>query len=90
MAFRDESSEEPIFNAEIEPRSQRSRISKSFGSDFIAYAIEREPQIIKETMSTPVVQMWKEVINSETEFILSNHTWELANLPSGSKPVRSK
>ena len=34
MAFRDESPEEPIVNAETEPRrSQRSRISKSFGPD---------------------------------------------------------
>ena len=52
MAFRDESLKEPIGNAEVEPRrSQRSRISKSFGSDFIAYAIEREPQTFKEVMS---------------------------------------
>ena len=41
MAFREESPKEPIVNAEIESRrNQRSRISKSFGSDFIAYAIE--------------------------------------------------
>ena len=38
-------------------------------------------------MSTPEVQMWKEAINSEIESILSNHTWELANLPHGSKPI---
>ena len=44
MAFRDESPEEPIVNVKIEPRrSQRSRISKSFSPDFIAYAIESEP-----------------------------------------------
>ena len=73
MAFRDESSEEPIVNAEIDQR-RRSIISKSFGPDFIAYAIESEPQIFKEAMSTPEAQMWKEVINSEIESILSNHT----------------
>ena len=72
MAFRDENPEEPIVNAEIElRRSQRSRISKSFGSDFIAYAIESESQF-KEAMSTPEAQMWKEGINSEIESILSN------------------
>ena len=54
MTFRDESPEEPIVNAESEPRrSQRSRISKSFGPDFIAYAIESGPQTFKEAMSTP-------------------------------------
>ena len=58
IAFRDESSEEPTVNAETEPRkSQRSRISKSFGPDFIAYAIESEPQTFKEVMSTPEAQM---------------------------------
>ena len=38
-------------------------------------------------MSTPEVQMWKEVINSVIESILSNHTWELANLPIDIKPI---
>ena len=58
MAFKDESLEEPIVNAEIEPRrSQRSRISKSFGPDFIAYAIKSEPQTFKEVMSTLEAQM---------------------------------
>ena len=57
MAFRDESPEEPTVNAEIEPRrSQRSRISKSFGPDFITYAIESKPQTFKESMSTPEAQ----------------------------------
>ena len=75
MAFRDESPEEPIVNAKIElRRSQRSRISKSFGPNFIAYAIESEPQIFKEVMSTPEAQIWKEAINREIESILSNHT----------------
>ena len=58
MAFRNESPEEPIVNAETEPRrSQRSRISKSFGPDFIVYAIESEPQTFKEAMFTPEAQM---------------------------------
>ena len=57
VAFRDESPEEPTVNAEIEPRrSQRSRISKSFGPDFIAYTIESEPQTFKKAMSTTEAQ----------------------------------
>ena len=61
MAYRDKSPEEPIINAEIEPRrSQRSRILKFFGPDFITYAIKSEPQTFKEAMSTPEAQMWKE------------------------------
>ena len=63
---------------------------KSFGPDIIAYAIESEPQTFKEAISIPEVQMWKEAINSEIESILSNHTWELVNLPPGSKPIGCK
>jgi len=76
---------------EVEPRrSHRSRISKSFSSDLVTYALESEPQTFKEAMSTPEAQMWNETVNSKIESIVSNHTWKLANLPSGSKPIRSK
>ena len=33
---------------------------------------------------------WKEAVNSEIESILSNHTWELVDLPPGNKPLDSK
>ena len=33
---------------------------------------------------------WKEAVNSEIESILSNHTWELVDLPPGNKPLGSK
>ena len=52
MTFRGESPKEPIGNAEVEPRRSQ-RISKSFGPNFIAYAIESEPQTFKKAMSTP-------------------------------------
>jgi len=40
MVLKNDSPKEPIINAEVEPkRSQKSRISKSFDPDFIAYAI---------------------------------------------------
>ena len=75
MTFGDKSPKEPIINAKVEPRrSQRLRISKDFGPDFISYAIESEPLTFKEAMSTPEVQIWKEAINSEIESILRNHT----------------
>ena len=38
--FKDEGLNEPTVNVEVQPRrNQRSKISKSFGPDFIAYAI---------------------------------------------------
>ena len=33
---------------------------------------------------------WKEAIYSEIESILSNHTWDLVDLPPGNKPLGSK
>ena len=41
-------------------------------------------------MSTPEAPMWKEAINSEIESIMQNHTWELVDLPPGSKPLGCK
>jgi len=50
----------------VEPRrSKISKISKSFGADIIAYALESEPQIFKVAMSTSETQIWKEAINNE-------------------------
>ena len=34
--------------------------------------------------------MWKEAVNSEIESIMQNHTWELVDLPPGSKPLGCK
>ena len=41
-------------------------------------------------MSSSESIYWKEAVNSEIESILSNHTWELADLTPGNKPLRSK
>ena len=58
MVFRNESSNKAIVNAEVKQRrSQISRISKSFGPYFIAYAIESAPQTFKKVMSTPKAQI---------------------------------
>ena len=52
--FRDEGLSGPTVNAEVElRRSQRSRISKIFGPDFVVYALESEPQTFKEAIFTP-------------------------------------
>ena len=41
-------------------------------------------------MSSPEAPYWKEAINDEVESILQNHTWELVDLPPGSKPLGYK
>ena len=71
-------------------RSKRVRTSKSFGPDFLTYLLENEPYTFNEAMSTPEAPMWKEAVNSEIESIMQNHTWELVDLPSGSKPLGRK
>ena len=53
------------------------RISKSFGPS-LTYLLENKPQTFKE------------VVNSESESIIHNHTWELVDLSLGSKPLGCK
>ena len=52
--------------------------------------LEDEPQSFKEAISTLGVPFQKEVVNSEIESILQNHTWELVDLPLGCKPLGYK
>ena len=86
-----ENSQDEDTDGEVEPRrSKRARIEKSFGPDFLTYMLEGEPQTYKEAVNSTESLMWKEVIKSEIDFILHNHTWELVDLPSGCKPLSSK
>ena len=71
-------------------RSKRARTSKSFGPDFLTYLLENEPQSFKAVMTGPEAPFWKEAVNNEIESIMQNHTWELVDLPPGSKPLGYK
>ena len=76
---------------EVEPKcSKRAKTSKSFGLNFLTYMLEDEPQSFKEAIYTPKAPFWKEVVNSEIESILQNHTWELVDFPPGFKPLGYK
>ncbi|PHT92632.1 hypothetical protein T459_00514 [Capsicum annuum] len=84
---------EPIENEHNEENPRRStcqRTSTLFGSDFVTFLLENEPQIFKEAMASSDSSFWKEAVNSEIDSILSNHTWELVDLPPGNKPLDSK
>ncbi|KAF3661813.1 hypothetical protein T459_16427 [Capsicum annuum] len=86
---RDEPSENVHYKDN--PRcSTHQRTSTSFGSDFVTFLLENEPQIFKEAMSSSDSSFWKEAINSKIDSILSNHTWELVDFPPGNKPLGSK
>ena len=76
---------------EDEPRrSKRIRTEKSFGPDFLTYMLESEPHSYKEAVNSLEGSLWKEAIKSEIDSILQNHTWELVDLPPGSKPLGYK
>ena len=76
---------------EVEPRhSKRERTEKSYGPDFLTYMLESEPQSYQEAVNSSKGPQWKEAIKSEINSILQNHTWELVDLPPGSKPLGYK
>ena len=52
--------------------------------------LEGEPRTFKKAVNSTEGLMWREVIKSETDSILHNHTWELMDLPLGCKPQSSK
>ena len=90
---RTHSPEEP---EEVEPeevelrRSKRTRVEKSFGSEFLTYMLEDEPRTFQEAITCPEAPLWKEAVKNEIDSILQNHTWELVDLPPRCKPLGSK
>ena len=84
--------EETVKEPEEQPRrSKRARKEKSFGDDFLmVFLAENIPRTYSEAMSIPDASYWKEVVNIEIDSILQHHTYEIADLPQGSKPLGSK
>jgi len=92
-----ESNSEPVTSDEDDNkvddaprRSNRQRIAKSFGDDFIVYLVDDVPKTLPEAYASPDVEYWKEAIRSEMDSIMSNGTWEINDCPSGCKPVGCK
>ena len=75
----------------VEPTYDKiSRIEKSFGSDFLTFVLEKEPQTFKEVINCIESITWKDAIKSGIDSILHNHTWELMDIPPSFKPLSSK
>ena len=55
-----------------------------------SYMLEEDPRTYEEAIKSMDSNFWKEAIKSEIDSIMSNHTWELVDLPKGSKPIDSK
>ena len=76
---------------QIKPRKSKwTKVSTTYGPDFLTYLLGNKPQTFKEAMLSSEAPFWKEAINNEIESIMQNHTWELVDLPQGHKPLGSK
>ncbi|GMI95547.1 hypothetical protein HRI_003224000 [Hibiscus trionum] len=61
-------------------------------SDHIAqaYLLDEDPKTYEEAIRSIDASFWKSAIKDELESIMSNHTWELVDLPRGFKTINSK
>ena len=62
--------------------------------DMVAYAFpvveEGIPQTFLEANSSPDKEKWKKAMDEEMQSLVKNHTWKLARLPKGKKPIGCK
>ena len=65
----------------------RSKVLKTIP---IVLQIKNDPKTYKKAMASRDASFWKEGINDEMDSIISNHTWELVNLPPASKLIGCK
>jgi hypothetical protein len=65
-------------------------VAKSFGEDFIIYLVDDSATTIVEAYFSLDADLWKEAVQSEMDYIMSNGTWEVVNRPYGCKPVGCK
>jgi hypothetical protein len=71
-------------------RSKRARTEKNFGNYFIAHIVDDDPTCYNEAIKSIDAPFWLEAINNELDSIMSNHTWELVELPPKTKPIGCK
>ena len=75
----------------MEPRrSKRARVEKDFGLDYYIFNIEKNPQKLKEALTSPDVIFWKETINDEMKSLIFNRIWKLVDLLPGCKTIGCK
>ena len=56
----------------------------------IILQVEDDPKTYKEAITSRDSTFWKDAIQDEMDSIVSNHTWELVDLPKGSRPIGCK
>ncbi|XP_021746640.1 uncharacterized protein LOC110712484 [Chenopodium quinoa] len=65
-------------------------IKLTFGKTLFLNNVLRRPKTYDEAMRSIDASFLKEAIKSELDSIMSNHTWDLCDLPKGSKPISCK
>ncbi|KAL0404059.1 UNVERIFIED_CONTAM: Retrovirus-related Pol polyprotein from transposon TNT 1-94 [Sesamum radiatum] len=63
------------------------RLNEEFVSMFL---VENDPKTYTEAITSIDSSFWKEAIRNELDSIMLNHTWDLVDLPIGSKPIKCK
>ena len=71
----------------VTQNSKRWTVAKSFGEDYIIYPVDDTRTTIGEAYSSLDADLWKEVVQSEMDSIMSNITWEVVDRPYGCKAV---
>ena len=52
--------------------------------------VEKDPKTFSESMSSRDASFWRKAVHDEMDSIMSNQTWILVDLSSGSKPISNK
>ena len=71
-------------------RNKRERKRTNLGDDFYTFLVDDNPRSYKKAMTLSNARLWKEVINSEIESIMHNHTWKIVDLPPSAKNIGCK
>ena len=77
-------------NTIVTRKSKRRRTAKSFGEDYIIYLMDDTLKTIEEAYLSLDADLWKEVVQSKMDSIMSNGTWEVVDRPYGCKPMGCK
>ena len=77
-------------NTIVTRKSKRRMTAKAFGGDYNIYLVDNTPKTIEEAYSSLDADLWKEVVQSKMDSIMSNGTWEVVDCPYGCKPMGCK
>ena len=66
------------------------RKTTNFGNDFYVFLTENDPQTFTEAMTSRDAPMQREAVNNEPDSIMSNHVWEIVDLPPSTKLILCK